>query len=579
MVFVSSHALDIINSRPKSSNKVGHPLSLLSEPILDIHELWTLYCDAKSQLPNRRRIENLTWRMLQRKTHCGSNASNRSESNNHNKRHAFSNAKPSEAFAGAYSNTKPSEHPQRAPVESMNWDPLEEDSDLLDASVSGITTPQHQFESSPAYTMPSIPNSPSVDMFSPGFPNPLAGASLHSQISSSTQLARHRHHHDHQAPSSSASSFKEEPSFDYPSHIKRLANGEETPKPPNFYQPKQVSAFSSRTGYYGMSTTATSAPMTSAFMSGGSMHTRVGTTNSPQLPMSPQENTNSSFQFSLDPLAIEGLERQNDGADSAAQTPSYMFSSAASSYTSQSAFPPMASNSYTKNTNMDYFDDQQPFVRPTEILHMWEQHTPVSDFRSLQNPGLMPATTAPSAPSLIEQTTPDINTNQPAPRPPIPSTLPQRPPLNVPLSGIQTRKERIIAGSMPASSSPTGCSNCHTKTTPLWRRSPEGLPLCNACGLFLKLHGVIRPLSLKTDVIRKRNRNRERGAAADSDDKKQASRKGSSSNASSANHSRRGSRVSKPPPPKQSSVVGGNLKQEDQEEEEEKGFRSLTIPF
>lgn len=51
------------------------------------------------------------------------------------------------------------------------------------------------------------------------------------------------------------------------------------------------------------------------------------------------------------------------------------------------------------------------------------------------------------------------------------------------------------------------CANCHTKTTPLWRRNPEGQPLCNACGLFLKLHGVVRPLSLKTDVIKKRQRN------------------------------------------------------------------------
>lgn len=50
------------------------------------------------------------------------------------------------------------------------------------------------------------------------------------------------------------------------------------------------------------------------------------------------------------------------------------------------------------------------------------------------------------------------------------------------------------------------CTNCHTRTTPLWRRNPEGQPLCNACGLFLKLHGVVRPLSLKTDVIKKRQR-------------------------------------------------------------------------
>lgn len=55
-------------------------------------------------------------------------------------------------------------------------------------------------------------------------------------------------------------------------------------------------------------------------------------------------------------------------------------------------------------------------------------------------------------------------------------------------------------------SSPVSCTNCHTETTPLWRRNPEGQPLCNACGLFLKLHGVVRPLSLKTDVIKKRQR-------------------------------------------------------------------------
>ncbi|KAI4197167.1 MAG: hypothetical protein LQ350_006111 [Teloschistes chrysophthalmus] len=50
------------------------------------------------------------------------------------------------------------------------------------------------------------------------------------------------------------------------------------------------------------------------------------------------------------------------------------------------------------------------------------------------------------------------------------------------------------------------CQNCSTATTPLWRRDEYGSVLCNACGLFLKLHGTSRPISLKTDVIKSRNR-------------------------------------------------------------------------
>lgn len=80
---------------------------------------------------------------------------------------------------------------------------------------------------------------------------------------------------------------------------------------------------------------------------------------------------------------------------------------------------------------------------------------------------------------------------------------------------------------------PTTCTNCFTQTTPLWRRNPEGHPLCNACGLFLKLHGVVRPLSLKTDVIKKRNRGSgNSGPVGTTRSKKVASRKNSIAQAS-----------------------------------------------
>ncbi|CAB4057816.1 GATA2 [Lepeophtheirus salmonis] len=35
----------------------------------------------------------------------------------------------------------------------------------------------------------------------------------------------------------------------------------------------------------------------------------------------------------------------------------------------------------------------------------------------------------------------------------------------------------------------TQCSNCNTTTTTLWRRNGTGEPVCNACGLYYKLHG------------------------------------------------------------------------------------------
>ncbi|CUS24198.1 LAQU0S14e02410g1_1 [Lachancea quebecensis] len=58
------------------------------------------------------------------------------------------------------------------------------------------------------------------------------------------------------------------------------------------------------------------------------------------------------------------------------------------------------------------------------------------------------------------------------------------------------------------------CFNCKTFKTPLWRRDAQGNTMCNACGLFQKLHGTMRPLSLKSDVIRKRN-TKKRGKKAD----------------------------------------------------------------
>ncbi|XP_015789510.1 GATA-binding factor 6-B isoform X1 [Tetranychus urticae] len=50
------------------------------------------------------------------------------------------------------------------------------------------------------------------------------------------------------------------------------------------------------------------------------------------------------------------------------------------------------------------------------------------------------------------------------------------------------------------------CANCGTSVTSLWRCNSKGESVCNACGLYFKLHNVPRPLTMKKDTIQTRRR-------------------------------------------------------------------------
>jgi hypothetical protein len=86
-------------------------------------------------------------------------------------------------------------------------------------------------------------------------------------------------------------------------------------------------------------------------------------------------------------------------------------------------------------------------------------------------------------------------------RPSPPGDLKHGSAMNLP--GVDTQVENSV---------PRTCTNCFTEMTAPWRRDPDRHDLCGACGHFLKLDDILRPLSLKTDVIKKRRQSKSQSA-------------------------------------------------------------------
>lgn len=89
------------------------------------------------------------------------------------------------------------------------------------------------------------------------------------------------------------------------------------------------------------------------------------------------------------------------------------------------------------------------------------------------------------------------------------------------------------------------CTNCGTQTTTIWRRNLKGEMVCNACGLYYKLHGVDRPHTMRRDTIHTRRR-RPKGSGKGSGG---GSSSGSGNPAQADHHDRPSTGGSGPPHP------------------------------
>ena len=52
------------------------------------------------------------------------------------------------------------------------------------------------------------------------------------------------------------------------------------------------------------------------------------------------------------------------------------------------------------------------------------------------------------------------------------------------------------------------CSNCFTTTTSTWRKDSMGSPVCNACGVYFRVHQKKRPAEWAREPITRRKRNK-----------------------------------------------------------------------
>ncbi|RCH86078.1 hypothetical protein CU098_004962 [Rhizopus stolonifer] len=74
------------------------------------------------------------------------------------------------------------------------------------------------------------------------------------------------------------------------------------------------------------------------------------------------------------------------------------------------------------------------------------------------------------------------------------------------ISTVRTRPYDRNPAVQPSEGVENECVNCHQTQTPLWRKNERGESICNACGLYAKLHQRNRPAEMRKTTIQRRRR-------------------------------------------------------------------------
>jgi len=121
---------------------------------------------------------------------------------------------------------------------------------------------------------------------------------------------------------------------------------------------------------------------------------------------------------------------------------------------------------------------------------------------SIKSPTSTPTPSTPLFSTLIsnENTSPLININPPVLQTTTPIPSPTIPPASLPSAPINPSSIAAMADIQ------IQCANCGQTQTPLWRKNDKGQPLCNACGLYAKLHNRDRPIAMRKSKIQRRRR-------------------------------------------------------------------------